>query len=291
MGLVVVINVFSGVLQGGGTGLAGCLPPEYMKLVLYGQGAGGIFAALCQLGCLIVGTSPQASGLLYFSSAIFTFVVTLACFVVALKLEFTQHYLTRQVSKVPEGPKSKDKGVPYMKIFLQGWPLYTSILATFWITMSIFPGLSVLVVSSNAQNGSRWSNDLYTTWACFTVFNVVCLVGRVFAVYLPIPAKQSKLILALSLMRVVLIPLFMGCNAMPNKRHFTPIWFGEDWHYVLFMCILGATHGYLTNLGMVYACKTTTAEYEEIGGSLTAVSLGIGLLLGTLSSSVFIRLL
>ncbi|EEC10475.1 equilibrative nucleoside transporter, putative, partial [Ixodes scapularis] len=96
LSIVVLINIFSGFLQGGGTGLAGCFPEKFMASNVYGQAVGGIFATVAQILCLLMDASPTTSALLYFILAVVTLIFTQICFGVLVKTEFYHHYISTQ---------------------------------------------------------------------------------------------------------------------------------------------------------------------------------------------------
>ena len=57
-----------------------------MVMNSYGKGVAGIFATVCQLFCLLLDVSPQTTAVLYFSMAVIMLIITLALFIVMLKL-------------------------------------------------------------------------------------------------------------------------------------------------------------------------------------------------------------
>lgn len=82
-------------------------------------------------------------------------------------------------------------------------------------------------------------------------------VAMSFNAYLrpPQPASQGVLVLALSVARILFIPLFLICNVSPGSRHLTPILLDQDWHYIVIMFLFGTSNGYVTTLSLTYAAK------------------------------------
>ncbi|CAN7996960.1 unnamed protein product [Ixodes hexagonus] len=205
--IVVLINIFSGFLQGGGTGLAGCFPEKYMASNVYGQAVGGVFATVAQILCLLMNASPTTSALLYFTLAVVTLIFTQVCFGVLVKtvssicfIWYWEGILTcanmqsQAAAKVDsqgeeewKGWGSKSRGGQRVTIrsVSQGWMYFLSIVLIFWVTLSVFPAIMVLVVSTDAGSGSPISNTFFLPVAGFLVFNVGDLVGRVISGVFP----------------------------------------------------------------------------------------------------------
>ncbi|XP_028967001.1 equilibrative nucleoside transporter 2 [Galendromus occidentalis] len=291
LGLVVLINVFCGFLQGAGTGLAGCLPSFFMVIMTNGQGVGGIFATVCQLLCLLLNVSPQTTGVLYFSIAVGMLIMTLIMFIIQLNLSFTKHYLSKQATATLNSTRRVEIEIPYWRIFCQGWELYIGVVVIYWVTLAAFPALCGLIQSPLISSDSIHANNVFKNLACFMNFNLFSVIGRVASSYLPVGSSRKRLILMLCISRVVFIPLLMLCNLSPDKRRAIPVLFPEDWEYVVITAMFAFTNGYTTNLVMVFACKTTSPEYEEVAGSLSAVFLGVGLCVGALTGFPLVKLL
>ncbi|XP_037575179.1 equilibrative nucleoside transporter 2 isoform X2 [Dermacentor silvarum] len=291
--IVVLINIFCGFLQGGGTGLAGCFPEKYMASNLNGQAMGGVFATVAQILCLLGDASPTTSALLYFLLAVVTLIFTQICFGLLVKTEFYRYYTSMQavtykdLDNVPL-EKTGSKASPW-QLFKGGWMYFVSIVLIFWVTLSIFPAIMVLVVSTRADSGAAIANKFFLPIAGFLVFNIGDLVGRIISSYIPLRARRRKTMLALCLCRVVFIPLFLLCNAYP--RYNLPVLFESDTAFIVLMVLFSVSNGYLVTPALTHASKSTSAENQEMAGSMAAVFLGLGLLLGSLSSYGTVKLL
>ena len=60
--LVVFINVFAAVFQGGVFGVAGKFPPKYMGSTMVGQAFGGVFPAIVDIIIVAMNIDPQHEG-------------------------------------------------------------------------------------------------------------------------------------------------------------------------------------------------------------------------------------
>uniref|UniRef100_A0A6M2E1F7 Equilibrative nucleoside transporter n=1 Tax=Amblyomma tuberculatum TaxID=48802 RepID=A0A6M2E1F7_9ACAR len=89
--------------------------------------------------------------------------------------------------------------------------------------------------------------------------------------------------------RVVFIPLFLLCNAYP--RYNLPVVFESDTAFVILMVLFSVSNGYLVTPALTHASKSTPTENQEMAGSMAAVFLGLGLLLGSVSSYGTVKLL
>ncbi|XP_077537597.1 equilibrative nucleoside transporter 1-like isoform X3 [Haemaphysalis longicornis] len=291
--IVVLINIFCGFLQGGGTGLAGCFPEKYMASNLNGQAVGGVFATVAQILCLLTDATATTSALLYFLLAVVTLIFTQICFAILVKTDFYHYYISTQavsykaLDKISMGT-SRSKATPW-EIFKGGWMYFASIALIFWVTLSIFPAVMVLIVSTHADSGSIMSTKLFLPISGFLVFNVGDLVGRIVSGFLPLPASWRRTLFALCLSRVVFIPLFLLCNAYP--RYNLPVLFESDTAFVVLMVFFSVSNGYLVTPALTHASKSTATENQEMAGSMAAVFLGLGLLLGSVSSYGTVKLL
>ncbi|XP_029842416.2 equilibrative nucleoside transporter 1 isoform X1 [Ixodes scapularis] len=293
LSIVVLINIFSGFLQGGGTGLAGCFPEKFMASNVYGQAVGGIFATVAQILCLLMDASPTTSALLYFILAVVTLIFTQICFGVLVKTEFYHHYVSTQAvsyKALDNHPAVSQKGKASMwEIFKGGWMYFLSIVLIFWVTLSVFPAIMVLVVSTDAGNGSAISNKFFLPVAGFLVFNVGDLVGRIISGFFPMPPGWRKVLFGLCIARVLFVPLLLFCNAHP--RNHLPVLLDSDIAFVVIMVLFSLSNGYLTTPALTYGSKSASTENQETAGSMAALFLGLGLMLGSVSSYGTIKLL
>ena len=65
------------------------------------------------------------------------------------------------------------------------------------------------------------------------------------------PEQGSPIMLLLSLLRILIVPIFLLCNVQPRPNHI-PVIFLEDWMPILAMAIFAFSNGYLGTLCMMY---------------------------------------
>lgn len=162
------------ILSGSVFGIVGKFSPAYISAVVSGQALGGIFTALVQIFSLATGESSTHSAFMYFMIGNAVIIVTLVLYVILSKSVFFQYHLkvlqddgaTIQTERSVDGcdPVRYSYGAIFKKIRIYG----ISEWMVFVVTLSIFPGVTVLIESQNKGSGSKWSGLL----ALDGVFNV-----------------------------------------------------------------------------------------------------------------------
>ena len=173
---------------------------------------------------------------------------------------------------------------------IQIWPHLVSVTLVFWVSLSVFPAITVLV-SPQHPNSSEWTQKYFIPVTCFLLFNFSDLMGRFAGKFCPIPSHKRILLLLSSVSRIVLIPLIMFCNVMPQTRGYLPVLFESEVYYIVFMTLLGFTNGYVLINIMVNGPNSVSDHYKESAGFFIVSFMGLGLALGSFSSNVFLRLL
>ena len=209
--------------------MAGKFPPSYMGAVIQGQALGGIFAAASNVIILSFGTNHVDAAFWDFLIAIVFLASALIAFIILTKSEFYQFYAKDGV--IQDKPKLDDPQVldqqqklSSMAILKQIWVWILSVFLCFFVTLSVFPAITVLVKSTSS--GNLWSDKYFIPVGCFLVFNIGDYVGRMLASIIKWPKATgfgSLIILVLSLLRLTFIPLFLICNAAPQTRVVTDV--------------------------------------------------------------------
>ncbi|XP_061086303.1 equilibrative nucleoside transporter 1-like [Conger conger] len=155
-----------------------------------------------------------------------------------------------------------------------------SVCCIFAITIGTFPTVTV-DVKSIVEPGSKWEM-YFIPVSCFLIFNVMDWAGRSLTAVCMWPGKDSWLLPALVVLRVVFVPLFMLCNVQP--RTYTPVVFQHDAWYILFMVLFAFSNGYLASLCMCFGPKKVAVHEAETAGAVMAFFLSLGLALGAAMS-------
>lgn len=139
------------------------------------------------------------------------------------------------------------------------------IFTIYTVTLSIFPGF----LAENLE--SRVLKDWYPI-LLITVYNVSDFVGKSFtAVYV---VKSSRKATWGCAARLLFYPLFTACLHGPK-------WLKCEVPIVFLTTMLGLTNGYLTSVIMILAPKSVPSSEAEIAAIVLAVSLGMGLVAGS----------
>ncbi|VDK38106.1 unnamed protein product [Gongylonema pulchrum] len=117
----------------------------------------------------------------------------------------------------------------------------------FFGTLAAFPALSSLV-ETTAEN-VIWRN-YFTSVACFLLFNCGDALGRLL-VNFAIPGEKS--LLTLSLLRLLLIPIFFFCNI--NPRYHSATFFHSDKAFIATMILFSISNGFLFTATTISATR------------------------------------
>ena len=116
-------------------------------------------------------------------------------------------------------------------------------------------------------------------------------MGRFAGKFCPIASNKRMLLLLSATSRIVLIPLLMSCNAMPEHRTYLPVLFESEVYFIVLITLLGFTNGYVLINIMVNGPKYVFDHYKESAGFFLVSFMGLGLALGSFSSNILLRLL
>ncbi|VDQ11092.1 unnamed protein product [Trichobilharzia regenti] len=96
-----------------------------------------------------------------------------------------------------------------------------------------------------------------------------------------------RLVLALCILRFILIPFCMFCNAQP--RYHLPVLFKHDVFPALMVIILGLTNGYLMTIAMMHGPTFASPGNHESAGAALCIYLALGLSSGVALSVGFVK--
>jgi len=296
--MVVLLNICTAIYQGGLIGVAGKFPPNYMGGMMAGQALGGIFPALVNIAVIAVQVTPEKLGFYCFLIAFVFVVLSLVAYFIIQTTDFFRHHAGTESSRTnsrvedirrpPPRHRSmrrdqEESTINYHQLVSKCWRYLLSVLVIFFTTLSVFPSVIVLISSQYSSDPSNiWANIYFTPVTCFLLFNCGDYLGRILASWIKCPGPGrlgENVTLVLSLARIVFIPLFMLCNAAPSVRTI-PVFFTTDADYYALMVMFSLSNGYLGNLCMMMAPKTSSVkeEQEKIASLMVAVLvMGIGL--------------
>lgn len=146
------------------------------------------------------------------------------------------------------------------------------------------------VVESTRKNA--WTDKYFTPVACMLLANIFDLTGRTAATWLQWPKRSLKgqyTLLVVVVLRLAIIPMFMLCNVAPEARKL-PVVFYSDTVYCALIILLAFSVGYLGNLCLIHAPKTSVmAECQEATSLLLTACFVMGQAIGSFSSYFILR--
>lgn len=288
--VIFLINSSGAIFQGGLFGVAGMFPEKYMTAVMSGQAIGGVFASTARIVSLSVGAADATSAFIYFMIAVAVMMLTMGGYLYMSSTEFYKHYTNSQTPD--EGEKlhleagtASERGAlaGHIEILKEIWPVGLSVTGVFFVTLGAFPVLCVKIMSTSENE--NWADIYFQPVATFLLFNIGDYIGRLSAGFILWPGKGSKILYVMVISRVVFIPLFLLCNHDPNSN--IPSVFSHDAWYIVFMLLFSLSNGYCSSLAMTYGPKLVAENNAEKASSMMATMLGLGLLLGAVSSFAF----
>lgn len=172
------------------------------------------------------------------------------------------------------------------------WPHCLTIFLTFFMSLSVFPPLCILILPKNGAL-SGWSGRYFIPLTCFLLYNTGDLSGRTLSGFVPLGTKRRLTLFILAVTRLLLIPLLMVTNLHKNgslPRHI-PILLDSEVYFIFIVAFIGLSNGYLFGTAMLNGPKTVPAEMRERTGFVLTAFLGSGLAAGSLLSNLLLRIL
>ncbi|XP_053369644.1 equilibrative nucleoside transporter 1 [Clarias gariepinus] len=299
---IVIINAFGAILQGSLFGMAGVFPDGYTTPIMSGQGLSGTFAALAMICTIASGSDLMDCAFGYFITACIVISLAILSYIILPKLEFYRYYqkksqndpaldAEKEIKLMKNGDSrggmstSEDvqQNPSILSIFKKIWVMALSVCFAFTVTIGAFPAV-IVDVKSTIADGGRWEK-YYIPVSGFLLFNLCDWLGRSLTAVCLWPGKDSKLLPALLLARLIFVPLFMLCNVQP--RFIMPVYFSHDAWFTVFITLFGFSNGYLVTLCMCFCPKLVDGHEAETAGAIMAFFLSLGLAFGAAVSFLF----
>ncbi|KZC09006.1 PREDICTED: equilibrative nucleoside transporter 3 [Dufourea novaeangliae] len=292
---VAFVNAASAIFGGSLMGIVGRFSPKYITAMSSGQALGGIFTAATEICSLWIGASPILSGLVYFIVGDIILFLSLIAYIVLEEAAFFRHHM---VEKSPEnmerefsvtGEVTFPQGITisYSRIVKRIWQYGVSVFLVFFISLSVYPAVTVLVESQYKGKGHAWNDVYFVPTVTYLIFSMGDYVGRIFSGIFQWPKNKPWQVMLLSSLRVIFIPALMFCNAQP--RHHLPVYIHNDLYYILLTILFAISNGYLCNLTFILAPTVVDSQEKEIASAMIGAFLGIGLVSGAGLSLVMVK--
>ncbi|XP_043492164.1 equilibrative nucleoside transporter 3 [Polistes fuscatus] len=294
---VALVNVASAIFGGSLMGIVGRFSPKYITAMSGGQALGGIFTALAEVISLWIGASPVLSGLMYFIIGDTILLLSLIAYIILEKAAFFKHHM---LDKFPERIDceysvntevmfSQVHTISYINIIKKMWHYGISVFLVFFISLTVYPAITVLVESENKGKGYAWNDIYFVPVVTYLIFSTGDYAGRVLSGILQMPKNKPYCVMFLSIARIIFIPALMFCNAQP--RHNLPVYIHSDIYYILITIAFAVTNGYLCNLSFVLVPTVVNTQEKEIASAMMGAFLGIGLTTGAALSLYMVKAL
>lgn len=275
--------------------------PEYMQAMMTGQAVAGVLPPLVQIiSVLSTGgdeSESSTSALVYFLTATGVSAISLLAFFYLLRLHPTDKTTVSAISPTtePEGPYTdpeltsdlpKSESIPLTVLARKLFYRALAVFLTFAITM-VFPVFTQEIMSTNPSSGALFHKDAFIPFA-FLIWNAGDLVGRLLPLSPRISlAARPRMLLLLSILRIVFIPLYMLCNiANPAEASSEALSarMPDAFYLAVVQFPFGLTNGYLGSCCMMGAGDQVEDEEKEAAGGFMGLSLVGGLTGGSLCS-------
>ena len=153
-------SVSSAILSGSVFGIVGRFSPKFITAAVGGQALGGIFAALAQIAALTLDASSTRSALVYFIVGDFMVILTLISYIILSRTVFFRYHTSEKTgitSNEFRNEMIRPRIVNHRVIFKKILPHAFSAFIVFLITLSVYPGITVLIESENYGKGNPWN--------------------------------------------------------------------------------------------------------------------------------------
>jgi solute carrier family 29 (equilibrative nucleoside transporter), member 1/2/3 len=163
------------------------------------------------------------------------------------------------------------ESVSILPVVKQIWPMMFSCTLTFFITLTVFPGVGVAI-----NNSSSWFGVII-----IFLFNFGDTIGR-FGSNIPKIWLPRKYVPFAATCRLVIIPLFFFC--------ITPHWIPGNVFPMILMFVTGVSNGFIGSMALVYGPQTATLRSDG-ERALAGNSMSMALLSGCSAGSLLALLI
>ncbi|XP_036367477.1 equilibrative nucleoside transporter 1-like isoform X2 [Octopus sinensis] len=268
------------VFQNNLFGIGSVLPGKYINAVLIGANSCGILTSVSQIISIAISSDAKISAIIYFSSGILILIIALITNRIFQRLPFYRFY-SDQVSREAEPRKEINVRPQYWTIFKKIWKMCFTIWFTFTTTIVNFPNTTGDVRRIHFP----MSDTYWIPVMCFLNFNTFAVVGTLPSRRFKYPTVKYIWLVAI-IRGLICIPFFMFCNYLPEQRTF-PVYFSNDYVYIIGIVLLALTNAHLTTLSFQYGPTLLKSDEVVIGGMMLNIFLYLGILSGGFLSFLY----
>lgn len=276
------------ILTGSSIAIASSAGVEYVNALMIGQGIAGIIVAVIRI--ITKAALPTdmegylLSGTIYFViSAVIIFMCIVGYYLIEFQKDLSLAFRNPYEKKVDgddvddkpliaddlpiNAERTAPKDVGIFAVLGKIWRDAASTFLVFFMTISMFPGMTNRIQSTHAALGD-WFMVITST-----VFMVFDLVGRTTPSF-GWAVRWLDFLLHESLARFIFYPLFLFSiyNIVES-----------DVYVCVVMALFAFTNGYVSTLSMGHGTERCTQQEKQIGSDLMGLSLNFSILLASLA--------
>jgi equilibrative nucleoside transporter 1/2/3 len=235
-----------------------------------GNGVAGILSSLLRIITKVAepdtARGQQNSGIAFFSLAAGVILICIVSYLVLIRLPITKFYMSTYKGETT--PKNINQEIPAPvrtgEVARKVWKEATVVWAAFFVTLSLFPGLTSLIQPTSKALSADWFGILFV--ATFTFGD---LVGRTLPKWFVVFSVRT--IWVPTLARFVFFILFPLC--VKEYIH-------TDALYYIIMAVFAISNGYIGSLAMMFGPTNAAAHEKEKAGLIMSFALNFGIFCG-----------
>lgn len=290
--LVFCTGVATGVNFGTTLGFASMCPSSCVTAAMSGIGAGGVFAGalriLTKVSLPDTTAGTRESIVIFFSLAA---AILLGCLVVYTLMRsnaYVQHYIAADVAAkaeehqplladdvrempgvvAPAGESGRVGPASARVVLSKLWPQALCAFGVFFVTLTLFPGVTASIKPSGKLLGQGWFTVLL-----IAEFQLGDFLGRALPQLL-ICLNETSLAYVVVL-RLAFFPLFLFSAGISGYQPFR-----ADWIPFAVMGAFSLSNGYAGTLAMIFGPSRVAPHERELAGLIMSLALNAGVTLG-----------
>lgn len=293
--------------------------PQYMQAIMLGQAVAGVLPPIAQMASVLSARETSrgeqgssTSAFAYFLTAVGVSAFTLIAFIfltinhkpprtkevisAAQPDHSTEEDTDSIMTPASDTPTfgsdraSKKKAVPLKYLARRLFYSATAVFLTFCITM-VFPVFTQETTTTHPEPVPPYLRDASFIPLALLVWNAGDLFGRLMPLFPKLSlASRPKILLVLSIARVLFIPLYLACNITPREASAQAaadnrgLVMPDEFYLLVVQLPFGLSNGYLGSCCMMGSSSCVEQGEEEAAGSFMGLCLVAGLAVGSFCS-------
>ncbi|KAJ1372344.1 hypothetical protein KIN20_034480 [Parelaphostrongylus tenuis] len=284
--IVIVMNASNGLYQNSVFGLTADFPAAYTNALVVGNNiCGTLVSILSIITTAVFPNNYKTVAIVYFSISLATLILCEISLIILTRLDFYKYYTEKgRINRLAQNA-TRPSLAQFIETFKNCWQQFLSVFLVFFVTLAVFPAVLVGIVPH--KKGEPWNGifarDLYAGFTTFLNFNLMAAIGSTTANFIQIPGPKTLLIHTAA--RLLFIPYFMLCNYNVDDR-VMPVFFQNEWFFIIGNTIMAFTSGYYSSLAMMYAPRVVPESLSKTAGMAAALFLVAGIMVGVSFSPV-----